>query len=348
MFTGLSNSISLGQFGQGIRDLTQGIKSNDAGNAANAMAQILAGIQTAVAPTGDFTGIANLGAAVITTTKIVRDFNDPNKVVDPLDFVAVAGNLASLAIALGKNHPVLRGVNVILGVAQVVLGSAFSGDASGATKPTDISETANTLFAAARNFILRLDPLVLDLDGDGLELISANGSVLFDHNADGIKTGTGWAQADDGFLVRDINGNGLIDTGRELFGVDTIKRNNTLATDGFGALKELDTNNDGFITSADTAYGQPKVWKDTKQDCISQASEIRTLSGLGTSSLNVAGKVSDVNLGNGTSRPLSGSCIRTNGSTEPSGVAEVSGSLLLAGTNFYQDFMQDTNFTVAA
>ena len=54
----------------------------------------------------------------------------------------------------------------------------------------------NTSFNAARAFIVQRDPLVLDLDGDGLELTGASGNVLFDHNADGIRTGTRWSHAD--------------------------------------------------------------------------------------------------------------------------------------------------------
>jgi hypothetical protein len=139
---------------------------------------------------------------------------------------------------------------------------------------THIDPTTNTRFNDAQAYVIpRRDPLVLDLDGDGLELISANGTVLFDHNADGIKTGTGWAAPNDGLLVRDLNGNGTIDSGRELFGIDTIKSNNTFATQGFDALKDLDSNADGFITSADTAFSQLQVWQDLNQDGVSQTGE---------------------------------------------------------------------------
>ena len=93
---------------------------------------------------------------------------------------------------------------------------------------------------------------MLDLDGDGLELSRASGSVLFDHDADGIRTGTGWISSDDGILVRDLDGNGTIDTGRELFGVDTVKLNGQRAINGFDALADLDANADGNFTSADS------------------------------------------------------------------------------------------------
>ena len=74
-------------------------------------------------------------------------------------------------------------------------------------------------------FHIFYDPLVLDLDGDGVELISENNwnGVLFDFNGNGIKTATQWVSSDDGLLVWDRNKNGKIDNGSELFGEDTIK-----------------------------------------------------------------------------------------------------------------------------
>ena len=71
----------------------------------------------------------------------------------------------------------------------------------------------------------RRDPLAIDLDADGIETlgIPASGTpILFDHDADGIKTGTGWLKSDDAWLVLDRDNNGSIDSGRELFGVDTL------------------------------------------------------------------------------------------------------------------------------
>ena len=52
---------------------------------------------------------------------------------------------------------------------------------------------------------------------------------------------------DDGFLVRDINGNGTIDTGRELFGDNTLLSDGTIAANGFEALADLDSNADGVV-----------------------------------------------------------------------------------------------------
>ena len=69
------------------------------------------------------------------------------------------------------------------------------------------------------------DPLVLDLDGDGLELtaITAVGPS-FDVDGDEFAERTGWVAPDDGFLALDRDGNDTIDDISELFGGDGVFR----------------------------------------------------------------------------------------------------------------------------
>ncbi|MBK7898619.1 MAG: hypothetical protein IPJ99_04605 [Betaproteobacteria bacterium] len=112
--------------------------------------------------------------------------------------------------------------------------------------------------------------------------------VLFDHDGDGLKTGTGWVKADDGLLVLDRNANGTIDTGAELFGVDTLLANGQKAANGFAALADLDLNHDGVFNSSDAAYTQVRVWQDANQDGLSQAGELKTLAALGVTGINLA------------------------------------------------------------
>jgi len=65
----------------------------------------------------------------------------------------------------------------------------------------------------------RYDPLTLDLDGDGVELISVNNSKAFfdldivqkvdgSYSSDGVKEQVGWVKGDDGLVVLDKNNNG--------------------------------------------------------------------------------------------------------------------------------------------
>jgi len=66
------------------------------------------------------------------------------------------------------------------------------------------------------------DPLILDLDGDGIETTTRENGIYFDHEVNGFAENSAWVGADDGLLVRDLNSNGVIDSGRELFGNNTL------------------------------------------------------------------------------------------------------------------------------
>jgi hypothetical protein len=105
-------------------------------------------------------------------------------------------------------------------------------------------------------------PIVFDLDGDGIETTIFGYGTYFDHDGNGFKELSGWIGPDDGLLVMDRNGNGIIDDGTELFGNQTILSNGTKAANGFQALAELDDNKDGKIDCNDTAYAQLKIWQD--------------------------------------------------------------------------------------
>ncbi|WP_267896318.1 calcium-binding protein, partial [Paracidovorax avenae] len=218
-----------------------------------------------------------------------------------------------------------------------------------------ISPSTNKKYLEARNWTPPRDPLVLDLDGDGIEAVGIDPSrpILFDHDGDGTRNATGWIKGDDGIVVLDRNGNGLIDSGRELFGDQTLREGaqagqGMFYANGYEALAGQDGNGDGVIDAADTAYGQLRIWKDVNQDGISQAGELHTLSDLGIARLNVKGQRSSIDLGHGNTQPWSGSFTRMDGSQGMSGVAEVSGSLLLASNNFYREFPDDPVPTAAA
>ncbi|WP_189836413.1 putative Ig domain-containing protein [Sulfuriferula multivorans] len=130
-------------------------------------------------------------------------------------------------------------------------------------------------------------PVILDLDGDGIETTAVNAGAYFDHASDGFAEQTGWVGKDDGLLVRDLNGNGTIDTGTELFGSETKLTNGQKAANGFEALKELDSNNDGKIDASDAAFATLKIWKDANSDGYTSAGELLTLADAGVQSINV-------------------------------------------------------------
>ncbi|MBK2356768.1 hypothetical protein [Francisella hispaniensis] len=140
---------------------------------------------------------------------------------------------------------------------------------------------------AEQTRVFSFDPLTFDLDGDGIETVSFEQGVLFDHQSTGVKEGMGWVSSDDGLLVRDLDGNGTIDSGRELFGDNTLKADGTKAAHGFEALSELDSNADGIFDVNDTEFENLQVWQDTNSDGISQANELKDLSQVGVSSIDL-------------------------------------------------------------
>ena len=124
------------------------------------------------------------------------------------------------------------------------------------------------------------DPIVLDLDGDGIELTSlASSNVRFDLDGDGLQERVGWVSAQDGLLIHDLNGNGIVDDVGELFGSANV--------DGYDELKLLDSNSDNKITSLDSEFGNLKVWRDINQDGVSTSDEMFTLAQVGISRFNL-------------------------------------------------------------
>ena len=203
-----------------------------------------------------------------------------------------------------------------------------------------LPDAINAWWNQAKSWVLpRRDPLALDLDGDGIETRGADGQVLFDHDGDGIKNATGWVRSDDGLLVLDRNKNGTIDNGGELFGVDTTKSDGKKASDGFDALSDLDSNDDGVFDSKDTRFKDVRVWRDLNQDGVSQSSELSTLAANNIRSISLSKTSETTNLGNGNTQTATATFTRTDDTT---GTAA---NLGLASNTFYRQFTQAVTLT---
>ncbi|MCD8460845.1 calcium-binding protein [Xylella taiwanensis] len=211
------------------------------------------------------------------------------------------------------------------------LGDAFQRLANQLHKDSDAFMTLlHDLFGYQRDV---RDPLVLDLDGDGIETVAAGKNILFDHDGDGIKHASGWIKSDDGLLVLDRNGNGHIDDGSELFGADTLLANGQKATSGFEALRDLDSNGDGVFDAGDTRFTDVRVWRDLNQDGRSQTNELFTLSSLGIASIALTPTDTQrVNLNDGNFIDGRGTYTRSDGRTG------VVGNLQLGLDHFYRDY----------
>ena len=156
-------------------------------------------------------------------------------------------------------------------------------------------------------------PLIIDLDRDGVETTTLENGTYFDHDNNGFAEKTAWVGKDDGLLVRDINGNGQIDDGTELFGNNSVLSSGEKAANGFEALKDLDSNNDGQFNSSDTAWNDVKVWKDTNQNGQVDEGELLTLEQAGVESINLDYENSNAEDVNGNTIGQTGTFERENG-----------------------------------
>lgn len=230
-------------------------------------------------------------------------------------------------------------VGVVIGIAALIggeIGESLLGDT--------ISDTVTSHFNSA-TIAKRTDPLTLDLDGDGIETVGTSANIMFDVDADGVKTVTGWIKTDDGLLVRDLNGNGVIDNGSELFGDSTIMSNGETAKDGFDALSELDSNHDGKISNLDTQFSGLRIWRDLNQDGISQSNELFSLLSQNIASVNLANKTQLVTESNGNQLANIGTFTRIDGTT---GLAGEMGDVNLASDTFHSQFTDHITITAQA
>lgn len=177
----------------------------------------------------------------------------------------------------------------------------------------DIEDDAEKINNDGTYRIVRYDPLALDLDGDGKIGTSAEsnwGGALFDNNGDGIRTATGWVGPTDGLLVRDLDGNGLIESGRELFGDQTVLADGSNAANGFAALAAMDTNGDGKVDASDADFASLRVWRDVNGNGVTDSGELLTMSELGITSVSVVPTNTDREAVNGGVRTGLGSYTR--------------------------------------
>lgn len=166
------------------------------------------------------------------------------------------------------------------------------------------------------------DPLVLDLNGDGVNLSSTAGNnASFDVDKDGFAERVGWVRGGDGMLVRDLNGNGKIDDIGEMFGNDQ--------TPGFTQLASLDGNHDGKISTLDDGladfngdgtvdasdtFASLKVWVDANEDGKTDAGELKSLASLDIVSIST-GSTATNTTDSGNIIAASGTFERIDGTT---------------------------------
>jgi hypothetical protein len=113
----------------------------------------------------------------------------------------------------------------------------------------DLTQQVN-IDVLAGDAIKKVDPIALNLNGGPVALSETR--TAFDINSDGTAEKVALPAAGTYFLALDRNGNGTVDNGTELFGPATGS--------GFGELKTLDGDGNGWIDESDAAYASLRLW----------------------------------------------------------------------------------------
>jgi hypothetical protein len=165
--------------------------------------------------------------------------------------------------------------------------------------PCGLSTAQKAVLTTAQKAAYIATPIMLDLNGDGVQTLGLDAGVQFDVRANGLSMQTGWVSAQDGLLVMDRNSDGNINDGSELFGSSTVMADGARAQDGYQALAALDGNGDSMINHQDAVFAQLRVWVDANSDGLSAPDELRTLNDWGIASISTQAFASaQVNKGN--------------------------------------------------
>ena len=281
--------------------------------------------------------------------------------IDDLSYTTTSGS-TSFTIASGgtmvDTTPVLNGtipralaagetVDIFLDGATTAIGSAtIAIDATSWTwaQPTALTAATHTYVAKIKSsgayigtsntfsVVVAATPLVLDLNGDGVQTVSAEQGVEFDLLATGTKQTVGWVDKHDGLLAMDLNGDGQINSGAELFGDHTQLADGSLAKDGWAALAAQDSNADGVIDTMDANFDKLRVWVDANGDGITDAGELQTLDEVHIASINLQADTRSVQQ-NGNVVQMFSTYTTTDGATHE--VADVGLKVQAADAGFF-------------
>jgi len=123
-------------------------------------------------------------------------------------------------------------------------------------------------------------PLVVAFDGQPVDFAPATGAPFA--FVPGRPIATDWPTAATPWIALDLDADGSITSGAELFGSSTILPGGGRADNGFLALAPLDANGDGVLDARDPMFARLVLWSDRNGDHRSSPDELQALSSVVT------------------------------------------------------------------
>ncbi len=241
----------------------------DSGNVAGAMQSVEAlsarvGLGIVGAEAGWIAGLVAGGAVLAADGAIITA--GPLAIAAGLIAAIIGGGIGAITgdgIVNGANKAIQGLIN---GLGNL-LNSAFpSGD------DTSLGDDIGAISSVFNSTMT--DPIVLGLNGSNIELTSlADSNAYFDLHGTGFAVRTGWVGANTGLLVNSATPTSI----NNLFG--------NFSTDGFTALKTVDSDGNNIINSNDSGFSQLYVWADANGNGVANAGEVKSLAALGIAAM---------------------------------------------------------------
>ncbi len=134
-------------------------------------------------------------------------------------------------------------------------------------------------------------PIILDLDGDGVEIVPKFASrAHIDFDEDGYFEQTAWVAPDDGLLVIDLAEDGTAGADGKITSLKEFvftKWSSEAKTDLEALRLAFDSNNDGVLDNRDARFDEFRVWQDMNGDGDVDPGELKTLTEAGIRSINL-------------------------------------------------------------
>lgn len=212
----------------------------------------------------------------------------PSKTIPELIAAVKSGEL-TVAEAFELIYPIFEGYGYGEAATSYVFGEAALFSCSLGLESNLITgiQSESSVYALAASAAPPRDPLVVDLGNNGITLTTLDEGVNFDLDNNGFAEKTAWIGEEDGFLALDVNDNGTIDNGSELFGNQFLRSNGKTSLFGYEALADFDENDDNAITSDDTVFDKLRIWIDTGKRGECGQGELFTLEECGITNISL-------------------------------------------------------------
>nr|WP_319512889.1 DUF4214 domain-containing protein [uncultured Cohaesibacter sp.] len=152
-------------------------------------------------------------------------------------------------------------------------------------------------------------PIILDLDGDGIKVVSLDRSTVFmDADGDGLFQRTAWADSGDAVLFFDPDGHDtIVESSQYVFS----EWDPTATSDMEALASVFDSNGDGVLSAADDDFADFKVMITNENG----STTTKTLTEVGIAEINLTADASNIELSDGSAITGQSTFTKTDGST---------------------------------